>query len=302
MAIAAGCTSAAWCATIYSVAGRMAAYLPTRAQCEIWAKGPDTRVSASFRSTGEVQAIEKGWRLSGEWHYLSGINHAQWALLCIDPKEKGQESRFAAVPFDSWRVLDDWRTLGMRGTGSRSIILDRVDVPEYMTFARSDLGTRCSQYAEGPQYSVSPIGSDPQLFISCAFGAVLSAFKQWDKGLKINDDIPDYVATAYSDVVTVLDVCWMLLERSCSLSDLGKLSRLQTASHAREGAFAAKELIKSINEIFRLGGTNGQSDTNFIQKYWRDLHTLTAHVGLRREPNFMNYANLALKKDKIAGN
>jgi len=212
MAVATGCTSAAWCAVIYAVAGRMASYLPHMAQQKIWAHGPDVRIAASFRSTGDVQTIKEGWILSGTWHYLSGIDHAQWVLLCIDPQEQGQESRFAAIPVGVWQVIDDWNALGMRGTGSRSIMLDGVYVPEYMTFMRRELGAGHSQYSEGPQYQVTPIGADPQLFMSCAFGAALFGFQQWAKELSTKN-IPHEQGIAYSNTATALEICWLLLEK-----------------------------------------------------------------------------------------
>ncbi|MFD2883661.1 hypothetical protein ACFS4T_16670 [Pseudomonas lini] len=71
------------------------------------------RISASFRSTGKVEAVEGGWRLTGTWHYLSGIDFANWALLCIEVDDG--EQLFAAIPADTWEVLDNWQTLGMRG-------------------------------------------------------------------------------------------------------------------------------------------------------------------------------------------
>jgi len=294
MAVATECTSTAWCAVIYAVAGRMAAYLPQKAQQEIWAHGADVRIAASFRSTGDVQTIKNGWRLSGTWHYLSGIEHAQWVLLCIDPKEQGQESRFAAIPAGVWQVLDDWHTLGMRGTGSHSIMLNGVSVPEHMTFIRSDLGMRYSKYAKGSQYQVSPIGADPQLFMSCAFGAALSALQQWRRELPTGS-ISHEQGVAYSSVETALDICWLLLEKSCRRTDEGAMSSLQVARHARDAAFSAKILLEAITRLFYLGGTHAHLDTNSIQRVWRDIQTLAAHIGLRYESNFINYANLALK-------
>jgi len=73
------------------------------------------------------------------------------------------------------------------------------------------------------------------------------------------------------------------------------MSSLQAARQARDAVFSAKILLEAITRLFRLGGTHAHLDTHSVQRIWRDIQTLTAHIGLRYESNFINYANLALK-------
>jgi len=284
-ALASACPSAAWCATILAVVGRMAAYLPAIAQQEIWHAGPDVRLSASFRSTGTVTREGDGWRLAGTWHYLSGIAHAHWALLCIDCDD-GQ-ARFAALPAGCWSVLDDWATLGMRGTGSHSIRLEGVQVPRHMTFLRQDLVAGQSSHSEGPQYQASPMGADPQLFVACALGAAR-------RGLEYARQAPvsEGGAVALARAEAALDGAWLLLREACLRTDQGALPAPQVARNARDATYAAEQLLAAMDALLRLAGARAQFEDNPLQQAWRDIHTLATHIGLRPETVYPRYVAL----------
>ena len=268
----------------------MAAYLPVKAQREIWGNSQDVRISASFRSTGKVEAVEGGWRLTGTWHYLSGIDFANWALLCIEVDDG--EQLFAAIPADTWEVLDNWQTLGMRGTGSRSINLDGIIVPAHMTFARADLLRGCSRHAQGLQYQASPIAADAQLFLACGLGAAWHCLEQWRDSLPA--EASDETAMAYASAESALKACDLLLHNSCQAIDQGKLPPLQIGRCARDAAFAAQLLLDAVNRIFRLSGAQAHYSSNLIQKSWRDVQTLTSHIALRPDFNFISYTRHVL--------
>ncbi|HBP4890005.1 TPA: oxidoreductase [Pseudomonas aeruginosa] len=294
--LAEACPSAAWCATIQAVVGRMAAYLPPQAQREIWGDTQDVRICASFRSTGKVEATEGGWRLNGSWHYLSGIDFADWALLCIEGEDG--EQRFAAIPAGTWKVVNDWQTLGMRGTGSRSIDLHGVVVPAHMTFLRADLLKGGSRHAHGPQYQASPIAADAQLFLACGLGAARDCLGHWQAGLPT--EASGEAAMAYASAECALQVCGLLLRNSCETIDQGELAPVQVARCARDAAFAAQLLLDAVNRIFRLSGAQGHYSNSPVQKSWRDVQTLTSHIALRPDFNFIGYARQALA-DKPRG-
>lgn len=283
-----GCTSAAWCAAICAVAGRMAAYLPAQAQHQIWEDGPDVVISASFRSTGSVVPSKDGWLLSGEWHFLSGIDYADWALLCIEPAGEDKAQRFVAVPANAYRIQDNWRTLGMRGTGSKSIVLDRVFVPERMSFLKKDLWSEKSQYTMGPHYQVSPIGADPQLFMSCALGAATAALRLWTSSFRGEPPVGES-ASIYARSAAELDAAQLLIERACLVTEKGTLAQALVARNARDGSMAAELVLAVVNRLFRLGGSNMHFEQNQLQRPWRDVQTLTSHIALRPDFNFMQY-------------
>lgn len=85
-------------------------------------------------SNGAVERIDGGFRVSARKPFCSGSPKGDVLVTSApfeDPKEGRQVLHFA-VPFAASGIslADDWRTLGMRATGSHTIILDNVLVPD----------------------------------------------------------------------------------------------------------------------------------------------------------------------------
>ncbi|HEY6726177.1 MAG TPA: acyl-CoA dehydrogenase family protein [Polyangiaceae bacterium] len=85
-------------------------------------------------SNGEVEPVEGGYRVTGSKHFASGspggdllVTSAAWTQ-CPD----GPAVLHFAVPLNAAgvSVANDWDTLGMRGTGSNTVTLQSVFVPE----------------------------------------------------------------------------------------------------------------------------------------------------------------------------
>lgn len=282
------CASAGWCGSLYATCGRMAAYLPMRGQEEIWGEsGPDVFISTSFRRSGQNNPTEGGWILSGQWNYLSGVNHATWALVCFAPPDGG--SRYGAVRVEDCKILDNWDTLGMRGTGSHSISLENVFVPFHRTFRKSELFSGRSRSTEGKQYQVSPSATDPVLFMAVALGSARDLMEKWASAglMRTTDSI---FATAYAKSEAELDAAQLLLERACWNCDQGEMSTFVTLRNARDVSLAAELVTAATERIFKLLGSYVHSQNDMTRK-WRDIQTLVSHIGIRGDLNFQNFGS-----------
>ena len=86
------------------------------------------------QSNGTVERVAGGYRVSGRKPFASGSMVADLAITSApyEHPEQGWVVLHFAVPLkaEGVRVGTDWDTLGMRGTGSQTIELDRVFVPE----------------------------------------------------------------------------------------------------------------------------------------------------------------------------
>jgi 3-hydroxy-9,10-secoandrosta-1,3,5(10)-triene-9,17-dione monooxygenase len=80
-----------------------------------------------------VRPAEGGFVLSGRWPFSSGCDHARWAILGGVRPPAGADQPPALcgffVPRPDYRIVDDWHTMGLCGTGSKSIVLENVFVP-----------------------------------------------------------------------------------------------------------------------------------------------------------------------------
>lgn len=87
-----------------------------------------------MESSGSVERAEGGFRVTARKPFGSGSPKGDMLVTSApfdDPKEGWQVLHFA-VPFavSGISLADDWRTLGMRATGSHTIVLDKVFVPD----------------------------------------------------------------------------------------------------------------------------------------------------------------------------
>lgn len=84
-------------------------------------------------SNGEMRAVPGGYRVTARKAFSSGCEAGELLVssACHDDPGDGPSVLHFAVPLKSAGIslLDDWHTLGMRGTGSRTVVLDDVFVP-----------------------------------------------------------------------------------------------------------------------------------------------------------------------------
>ena len=136
----------AWQMGVQAAIGRLSDYLPESAARELF-RDQDALVVGSVNPTGVAEAVDGGYRLSGRWGFASGSAHAAWlvcaARITVDgtPRhtEHGPEIRMLFVPKQAVRMLDNWRTLGLRGTGSEDYEVDDVFVADAYTVAQRDM-------------------------------------------------------------------------------------------------------------------------------------------------------------------
>jgi acyl-CoA dehydrogenase len=86
-----------------------------------------------IRSNGTARPVEGGYRVSGRKIFGSGGPGADMLVTSFAALQEpeGPSVIHCSVPIgaDGVKRLDDWHTLGMRGTGSHSFVLEDVFVP-----------------------------------------------------------------------------------------------------------------------------------------------------------------------------
>ncbi|MFZ2173537.1 MAG: acyl-CoA dehydrogenase family protein, partial [Rhodococcus sp. (in: high G+C Gram-positive bacteria)] len=109
---------------------------------EIYVDGPNTMARGAFAPKGVAIPTDGGYIVKGQWPLASGSYEHQWIMgNCIlleggAPKmtEHGTPvMKLAMLPADQAQYLDNWDSVGLRGTNSTDFILDEVFVPEHHT-------------------------------------------------------------------------------------------------------------------------------------------------------------------------
>jgi alkylation response protein AidB-like acyl-CoA dehydrogenase len=84
--------------------------------------------------TGEAIKVEGGYRVNGHKIFCSGspIGDVLMTTAVVDDPDEGLVVQHMGIPLNAEgvEIQDNWRVLGMRGTGSNDILLKDVFVPE----------------------------------------------------------------------------------------------------------------------------------------------------------------------------
>ncbi len=131
--IAKACASTSWIACVVASHSAYVARMSPQAQDDVWGSGKPVLVSTGSVARGvRIRRVDGGYRIDGRWSFCSGCDHAEWALTrgVIEGESDGAQSYFL-YPRADFRVEDDWFVSGMRGTGSKSIVVEDIFVPEH---------------------------------------------------------------------------------------------------------------------------------------------------------------------------
>lgn len=152
--IARGCPSSGWVLALVSGHPIMLADFDVRAQEEAYGSEGDYRCP-SVGSPLPVKRERGGFRLSGAWDYVSGCDISTHVMVSgLVPEDDGNfVARLMLVDRKDVTIVDNWRMIGMQGTGSRRVVIDDVLVPEYRTAPMSMWQAAAGATHANPMYN-----------------------------------------------------------------------------------------------------------------------------------------------------
>lgn len=285
------CAATAWCASLYAAHGRLAAYLPEPGQRELWDRSPDVRIAAAVvPPRGTAVAEGEGWRVTGEWSFASGVDHAAWVLLAVRPDGADAGGvRVFAVPRRACEIVDSWRSLGMRGTGSNTVVVRELSVPAYRSFTVADLGAIAPGAA---RCHAVPLPLVAQLqFTAPILGAARAAVRDWAATMAVKLRADGQAARGNATVQQVLarssgeiHAAGLLLREAAGRADEGSPTPQAIACNQRDFALAAEMCATAVDRLFRASGARGQAEGDPLQRRWRDVTTAAGHASLGFDP------------------
>lgn len=121
----------AWTASVYWIPTWMACLFPESVQDEVFST-PDVRVCGTLSPTAMASPAEGGVVVNGRWGFITGALHSHWQeIIAILVGPDGVPVPIMAlVPTADLQIVDDWRTSGLKGTGSVSTVAKDLFVPQ----------------------------------------------------------------------------------------------------------------------------------------------------------------------------
>ncbi|WP_344036603.1 3-hydroxy-9,10-secoandrosta-1,3,5(10)-triene-9,17-dione monooxygenase oxygenase subunit, partial [Mycolicibacterium alvei] len=158
--LASACGSTGWVAGVLAVHNWHLALFDQQAQEDVWGDDPSARVSSSYAPMGAGHAVDGGYLVSGSWQWSSGSSHATWAFVGGPVIKDGRPVDFGSflIPRTEYEIDDVWHVVGLRGTGSNTVVVKDVFVPKhrFLSYKAMNDGT-----AGGYQTNTAPVYKMP---------------------------------------------------------------------------------------------------------------------------------------------
>jgi 3-hydroxy-9,10-secoandrosta-1,3,5(10)-triene-9,17-dione monooxygenase len=308
--IAGACGSTGWVYMLWTAHMWLLALWPEAAQEEFWSN-PNSLASSVVNTTGTPDRVEGGFRWTGRGFFSSGVDHCNWLTAALNvPRDNAPPERlWMLIPRQDFEIVDDWHTVGLKGTGSKTIVINDAFVPSYRTLRQVDADEGTSEGARlhaNLQYSVSsstifgiPVAA-PSIGIARAF---VRAFEErlrprlnmTDSGLAMDQGA---TVVRYTTASTQIDAARALLmenARRFSRTRAEQVSFIDRTRCRRDHAFAAQMARKAVNLLWEEAGGSSLYESAELQRLWRDTNAAAAHHGLDWDWQAITWGKIALE-------
>ena len=250
-----------------------------------------------MESNGTAELADGGFRVRARKPFGSGSPKGGVLVTSApydDPKNGRQVLHFA-VPFTAPGVslADDWRTLGMRATGSHTIILDNVFVPDDAVALRRP----CGRFH--PAWNVILIVAMPLIMSVYAGVAEAAAAIGRDQASKRQGDpaVP-YLLGELTNELTTVQLAMDDMVRLANDFDFAMTLEVANAVLVRK-TIVAEHVLATVEKALEAAGGAGFYRKTGLERLLRDAHGAQFHpLTRKRQHRFTGRITLGL--DPIA--
>jgi 3-hydroxy-9,10-secoandrosta-1,3,5(10)-triene-9,17-dione monooxygenase len=315
-----GCPSSGWVYALTAGHAHTVTMWPEQGQIELFGDG-DFRCPLSNLPAAAVRA-DGGYRIDGWWDYGSGCDTATHFIggIAVAGATGGppDDTRWAAFPRAAYSIVDNWDTLGMRGTGSRRVVVEDLFVPEHHTVASPNPDRPVVAFPgrgvhENPIYrggAIMPLlVSEPAaVAVGIAQGAIdhyielLQTRRQYGPASPLRRELTMFQrdlgqATALVDTAEAalmqMAATWTaqahdVAQRGVEVGDEAQRRLLMICQQVVELC------AEAVDVIFRTAGTTATRKGEAVERCFRDVNMIRTHVTMQFDRTFENVGQLRL--------
>jgi 3-hydroxy-9,10-secoandrosta-1,3,5(10)-triene-9,17-dione monooxygenase len=305
MTLARGCPSTGWMYCLGAAHALAVATLFGEAAQEELFRDPDFICPATVAPSGTATRAGDRWIIDGTWKYCSGAPYATHFIGHTLVDEDGAAEpvpMLFVVPRSQWRRLDDWgRQLGLRGSGSHSIVAEHAEIPDCFTIRPAHLGNITVTAAmpgrvlhRNPQYGGGTLSFMFLELCTLAVGIAQGALDAFEDLMRERStffppivprtqnldyqvwygDAAGKIATAEAALSTAIGE-W---DRMCS-GDPAAFTRereMRIAGITREVIRLCWQAVEG--NLFPTAGSSALLHGERLERVWRDLSMVQAHA------------------------
>lgn len=300
-----GCASTAWVYQNLTMHQLLIGFFPRKAQEAFWGAGSDRLISTAWAAThANARCVDGGYRLSGHWHFASGIrnNEGVAIMAAVEGREIAPgvaERRFFLLDRDlgDYEIQRVWDVIGLRGTGSEDVVSDEVFIPEYrsLSAAKANVhgqevglqgeGVHSSTFYRVPLWSWFPMTIPPALV-----GAAQGGLEHFVEGLKDRSDLfgnrlaeREGVKRRLAEASAKIDAARLLLRRDLAeMADFADRWEIPSIERRgvwrRDAAYSAILAFEAVGMLFYRGGAHGIDSSDALARSYRDVGAGATHV------------------------
>jgi alkylation response protein AidB-like acyl-CoA dehydrogenase len=304
-----GCGSTAWCYGVWASTSWMVGMYPAQAQEEYWATGANTLCAGSLNPAGatNLTAVAGGYRLSGQWAFASGCDAATWALIGgVGPAGV----LMFLIPQSDFAIHDTWFVSGLRGTGSKDIVIHDAFVPAHRALPATDMqeartpGRVVHDTANYriPLYSAITYGLAASM-VGMAQGAVetFQATMQHQASAPRGGPLAQLTGVQVRLAEASMEVeAARLIMRHDIHAILARARRNETPTLEERlrtrgnQAYVATLCVRAVNRLFEGSGGHTLFEASPLQRFHRDIHAASHHVSLSWDTASEQYGRVLL--------
>lgn len=278
------------------------AHFPAAATDEIYADGPDVLGAGAVAPKGRATREPAGWRVSGQWPFVTGCENAAWIYLqCLEHHRGVPRSaedglpplRMVLLPAEQVEILDTWHVVGLRATGSHDVRVTRMPCADERTCGLDEpipgggaaalritprdqgglvvAATACG-IAAGAADAVARLAADGKR----------PAFST--RGLAGSPVFQDQLGEAFMSLCAARALLASEVETVDAAAASGhQPTELERARLRAAGPRAVALATGVVDAAHRLGGGSAVYETSPLQRRLRDAHTVTQHFSAGRD-------------------
>ena len=308
-ALSEGCSATGWVYALWGAHVWLIGHYPLHVQEEVFAD-PNTLVSSVVNTVGAPERVDGGYRWSGKGFFSSGVDHCNWliAAVDVDPSVKPfGDRRWMLLHRGDFEIIDDWHTVGLRGTGSKTIEIKDAFIPDERVVVHKELSEGRGEGARlygSPLYCAAMDFTFSLPLAGPAYGIGRAAVRAFRERIKsrlehANPRIAGEQAgtlVRYSKTAAEVESARSLLldtaRRFCNMP-AAEASELDKAECRRNVAYATQLCRGAVNSLFEAsGGSNIYNDRD-LSRLWRDSNVAGMHHGLMWDVHGLAYGRVA---------
>ena len=296
--IAKHCGSSAWIVSVCGTHHWMLGKFNPAAQDDIWGKNPEAISASAFSSTYQTtERVEGGFKISGRWMFSSGIHACDWCIIIgrIMHEDRPPEMWFMLVPKEDYEIQDNWRTVGLRGTGSNDLVIEEAFVPDHRVIGHMEINSLDTPGTAGHPNSVyrMPMNGVINYCVSApALGLAEGALESFSADMAPRTDVFAQKVSGNatlqlrtSESSAEIDCARLLYENDIarihnSVQGGPPLELAELARFKRNASYVGQLSKRATGRLAEAMGARGLADDNFVHKALSDIGAACSHISM----------------------